>query len=96
MKIPLSGFAMAGLIVSALAPSPAQSHGLSWSSARGGHVPDGAVIAGREADGQVLFICRAKYKGGVHPGKIRSEFKGCNIPWGGREQAISQYEVLTY
>ena len=68
----------------------------SWTEASGGHVPDGAIIGGREADGQVLFICRAKHKGGVHPGKIRAEFKGCNIPYGGREHTIRQYEVLTY
>lgn len=93
---PLSGLALAGLIVSALAAPPAHSHGLSWTSASGGHIPDGAIIAGREADGQVLFICRAQYKGGVHPGKIRAEFKGCNIPWGGGEHPIREYEVLTY
>ena len=81
----------------ALATSFAQAHdsqGLSWERATNGHVPENALIAGREADGQVLFICRAKYNGGIHPGKIRAEFRGCNIPWGGNEITMPEYEVL--
>ena len=97
MKAAVGAVAVVGLVaLSGAGASPAYSHGLKWKSASNGHVPDSAMIAGREADGQVLFVCRAKYNGGTHPGKIRAEFKGCNIPWGGREIAIRKYEVLTW
>lgn len=96
MKTMIGTLAVCGLMISGLGAQPAHSHGLSWTRASNGHVPDRAIIAGREADGQVLFICRAQYMGGTHPGKVRAEFKGCNIPWGGREIAIQKYEVLTW
>ena len=68
-----------------------------WVKASNGYIPDNAVvIGGREANGQILFICRANYRGGVHPGKIRTEFGGCNIPWGGKEIVVRDYEVLTF
>ena len=96
MRSHLKLVAMTATII-ALAASITQahvSHGLSWERATNGNVPENALIAGREADGQVLFLCRAKYRGGVHPGKVRAEFRGCNIPWGGKEISIPEYEVL--
>lgn len=96
MKRIFGAIAVGGLaLVAASTASPVTAHG-SWTTASGGHVPDGAMIAGREANGQVLFICRAQYRGGVHPGKIRAEFGGCNIPWGGREIVVREYQVLTH
>ena len=65
-----------------------------WVRARHGRVPDFAIVAGRESDGRSLFVCRAQHRGGVHPGKVRSGFRGCNIEWGGGEHAIPVYEVL--
>lgn len=39
-----------------------------------------------------LYLCRAAYKGGLHPGKL---FQGhCNIGWGGKEIVLDRYEVL--
>lgn len=70
-----------------------QSYG--WVSASGGSIPAGAVIAGKESNGDPLFVCRAKYNGGTHPGKIRNAFGGCNIGWGGEEHKVISYEVLT-
>ena len=71
-------------------PSP-----VAWVATSGGNIPATAVAAGKEANGQALFLCRAKYgpDNGVHPGKTRREFNGCNIGWGGREVAVAQYEV---
>ncbi|MGK0289669.1 MAG: hypothetical protein ACI86H_001115 [bacterium] len=51
-------------------------------------------VAGREK-GQPLYICRAYYRGGKHPGKYRSGFRGCNIGWGGREVTVQRFEILT-
>ena len=64
-----------------------------WVDARDGAIPDSSLQFGRE-NGAPLFICRAEFKGGVHPGKIRSDFGGCNIGWGGAEHTVSKYQTL--
>jgi len=48
-----------------------------WTSSSGGNVPEQSVVAGSESDGAPLFVCRANYNGGVHPGKVRKAFGGC-------------------
>ncbi|HNK30661.1 MAG: DUF3421 domain-containing protein [Proteobacteria bacterium] len=67
-----------------------------WVAASGGAVPFGAIVGGHEAapGNEPLYICRATHNGGVHPGKLRAAFKGCNIGWGGRETVVADYEVL--
>ena len=59
-------------------------------------MPFGAIVGGHEAapGNEPLYICRATHNGGVHPGKLRAAFKGCNIGWGGRETVVADYEVL--
>lgn len=66
-----------------------------WTTAQFGAIPQGMIQAGREANGQPLGVCRAQWSGGVHPGKIRNGFSGCNIGYGGREITVNVYEVLT-
>lgn len=39
-----------------------------------------------------LFIVRANYNGGVHPGKLVYGF-GAYIPWGGKEHICREFEV---
>jgi hypothetical protein len=50
---------------------------------------------GREDGGKLLYICKGPHptKGGEHPGKIRPEFGGCFIGYGGREVPIGIYDV---
>lgn len=55
-------------------------------------LPQNAVVGGGEANNPQLFICRAGYKGGIHPGKVVGT--SCNISWGGREIPMSRYQVL--
>ena len=58
-------------------------------------MPERAVVVGHERDGTPLFAARAFFEGGRHPGKVRPEFGGAHIPFGGREvQGIVDYEVL--
>ncbi len=60
----------------------------------GQDVPNNAVIGGNQYNPNAMFyVCRANYRGGVHPGKF---FSGnCNISWGGREVVVSQdFEIL--
>jgi len=75
-----------------VANPPAGSSTLRWQGGRNGSVPGGAVAGGREP-GRTLYVCRASYKGGVHPGKVVG--RNCNIGYGGKEQTIGAYEVLT-
>lgn len=65
-----------------------------WQKAEGGKVPSSAIVAGKESNGEKLYICRGNYKGGVHSGKVRSAFKACNLSWGGQEVKVNSYEVL--
>ena len=65
-----------------------------WTSARNGQVPAGAYEVGHESNGDKLYLCRGNYQSGVHPGKVRSAFRACNISWGGKEVKVNPYEVL--
>lgn len=67
---------------------------LRWLPAAGGQVFQGAMVGGREANGQVLYVCRAFFNGGTHIGKVRAGFRGCNIGWGGREHTVPAYQLL--
>ena len=64
-----------------------------WVSASNGDIPSGSLSSGYESNGEKLYVCRASYKGGVHPGKVRKQFGACNIGWGGMEVAVEQYET---
>lgn len=68
------------------------SANLSWKAGAGGSVPSGAIAGGSEP-GRTLWVCRANYNGGTHPGKIVAQ--NCNIGYGGREITLRNYEVLT-
>ncbi|MBD1881581.1 MULTISPECIES: DUF3421 domain-containing protein [unclassified Coleofasciculus] len=65
---------------------------LNWVGASNGDIPPNAVIGGSES-GRRLYICRAEYNGGVHPGKVVGN--NCNFGWGGEEILAPFYEVLT-
>jgi hypothetical protein len=65
-----------------------------WVAASGGAIPEGAQPQGYEATGESLWVCRANLNGGVHPGKVRGAFGAANIPWGGQEVKVFEYEVL--
>jgi hypothetical protein len=64
-------------------------------NALAGGVPQYTLVGGRETDGNPFYLCSAPWNGGLHPGKLRPEFGGCNIPWGGGEITITSYQVLT-
>ena len=81
--------------VQAIEATPAALSGganLSWQNGSGGSVPSGAIAGGSEP-GRTLWVCRASYNGGLHPGKIVAQ--NCNIGWGGREITLRNYQVLT-
>jgi phospholipase C len=63
---------------------------LRWVN--GTPIPVGTASGG-EQFGRNLYVCRANYQGGVHPGKVYENT--CYIGWGGREVGITSFEVLT-
>lgn len=67
---------------------------MTWKAARNGQIPDGATKLGQEANGEPLYLARASYEGGVHLGKLRLDFGGVNIPYGGNEVTVADYEVF--
>ena len=66
----------------------------AWVKARGGKIPAGAIPHGYEENKTPLYVARAKYMGGLHPGKVRPEFKACNIGYDGQEVKVEEYEVF--
>src|SRR5262249_61846982 len=69
--------------------------------AKGGTIPAGAKPHGNEANGDALWVARSAgaddpflFHGGIHPGKVRPGFGAALIPYGGKEEAVADYEVL--
>jgi DM9 repeat len=92
--------AVAALLFLAPAAAQAQWGGGAWGDAHShwvkdsdGQIDSAARPAGHEANGQRFFVCKARFNGGVHPGKIRMGFDGCHIGWGGHEHSVSDYWV---
>lgn len=50
------------------------------------------MVLGGQENGKGLFICRAAYQNGLHPGKIVNG--KCNFGWGGSEIIMSNFQVL--
>lgn len=67
-------------------------HPLHWAAGSYGSVPPFAIEGGYQHDGP-LYICQARYRGGMHPGKLYKE--ACLIGWGGQEVGVPEYYVLT-
>lgn len=73
--------------INARPATPPGIAGLSWTAFGTAPLPADTVYAGDAA-----AVCRAKYQGGVHPG--RTAGSNCNIGYGGREWGIGGSEVL--
>lgn len=68
-----------------------QDQKIKWVTASNGSVPKGAVMGFNRDEDQ--YVCRAKWAGGIHPGKlIRGQ--ACFFGYGGGEKAVKSYEVL--
>lgn len=68
--------------------------GFEWINSANGHVPEGALCAGNQNDGEPLFIGRTHYEGSLTVGKIQRSHNCLYIPFGGAEHSVTQYEVL--
>jgi Protein of unknown function (DUF3421) len=67
-----------------------------WVSGTNGKSPKGAVMGGYEADGSPLYIARAYIGGGWHIGKARRNATEAFIPYGGREEIVSDFQILVW
>jgi hypothetical protein len=68
---------------------------LTWKSASGGNVPSGAKAAGKDTNGDALYVARQSIPGsGLQLGKVRPGLGSALIPYGGQELSIESYEVL--
>ena len=67
---------------------------LDWEKTTGA-LPADAIQGGAE-NGKPLYIGRAPYAEGMHPGKVFSVGKNhiCNIGYGGKEITLNEFEVL--
>lgn len=66
---------------------------ITWVEGKNGFIPRFAVPGGKE-NGEILYIARAKYMGGIHPGKIRKGWDHCCISFDGKEIQINTYEIM--
>jgi hypothetical protein len=73
---------------------------LRWVSTSGKfkveHLGSRPVEGGHEANGTLVYIVRAPYKGATHPGKTSEELNGAYITYGGKEVPVKEYQVLCY
>ncbi|KAI0344718.1 carbohydrate-binding module family 12 protein [Trametopsis cervina] len=78
----------------------ADPQAVHWVNARGHFKPEELgvrpVEAGREANGQPLYIAQAHYDNGIHPGKCSPHLDGAFITYGGTEKEVKEYRVLCY
>src|SRR5436305_6727846 len=74
-----------------------EGHTTMKKAASKGSLPESAVTPGSGGDSEdLLYVCRASIFGSLQPGKIRSGFDGCYIPFAGIEYHAPQYEVLSW
>ncbi|KTD21014.1 Protein of uncharacterised function (DUF3421) [Legionella lansingensis] len=52
-----------------------------------------ALKTGVDTDGKPLFLCVARLFNSTQPGKTWSGYGHCNVPYGGKEYVIDQFEI---
>ncbi|XP_065369116.1 uncharacterized protein LOC135961541 [Calliphora vicina] len=67
---------------------------LVWRHCYNHIIPDKAVLCGRTALGQPVYIGRGHYEGSLTVGKISSVHKALFIPFRGVERRLETYEIL--
>ena len=57
-------------------------------------MPDGAYHCGKEMMGAPVYMARAEFNGGLHPGIIGPDYGGVKISFGGEEHLVENYQVF--
>ncbi|KAK9753383.1 Protein of unknown function (DUF3421) [Popillia japonica] len=64
-----------------------------WVPAASGDIPQNAFVGG-EDNGETLFVARGSFGDSQVPGKLLASHGCCYVPWGGKENPLTEYEVL--
>jgi hypothetical protein len=67
---------------------------MDWVDSRDGIIEPGAIIGGRTANGENLYIGRVQYANNVQIGKIHPKYKCMFIPYDGEEIKFTNYQIL--
>ena len=71
-----------------------ESPSATWVAASNGDLPERAILGGREAKGEPLYVAKALVDGQVSIGKLRPSNGKCYVPHNGKEIVVTSYEVL--
>lgn len=74
--------------------APFDTSAANWVHCHFGEVPPQAVLAGSEASGEGLYVCRAFHEGDTIPGKLVPSHRGAYVSRDGKEHKKDYYEVL--
>lgn len=66
----------------------------NWVACSNGNVPSNAFPGGYTKQGEVLYIGRANYNGGLLVGRVHKSHRCIYVGHNGRECSLSDYEVL--
>lgn len=67
---------------------------VAWVAAQDGAVPSGAVPAGKDGLGRLIYVARVVVDGVGVPAKLIKQFRGAFAGWGEKEYIRRQYEVF--
>lgn len=59
-------------------------------------MPEGAILAGYDKDGGLLYIGRAFYESDILPAKIVPQHGAAYVAQGGQEHLVTYYEVQIF
>jgi hypothetical protein len=68
--------------------------GYSWVREYNGNIPFDAFAAGKDQEGEILYICLGEVNAEWHPGKTRKSFRACHVPVDGKEVKTFHYRIL--
>lgn len=88
--------AVAVLFVSLVTPLLASAQSNWAPGSPTSPVPIEAIVGGHESNGTPVYVCQGGWTLGlgVHPGRFRSGFSGCDFGYGGREIFSPAFNVL--
>jgi hypothetical protein len=69
---------------------------LKWVFTSHASIPFGAIAGGKQANGEVVYIGRAKHSNSLVIGKVIPSQQVLSIPFGCAEHKLSRYEVLCF
>ncbi|KAK9502377.1 hypothetical protein O3M35_011163 [Rhynocoris fuscipes] len=70
------------------------SDDIAWKFCSGGDVPPEALVMGKTADGDPLYMGRRLIDGTLTPGKVDPKNKWLYVPYNGTELKFYNYDVL--